>query len=109
MIPITKLKDKIKEIGNRLWYPVEVSRVNGQVVRMALVKGEYHWHKHENEDELFYVLSGELIIQIKDGDDITLKEGEIVTVPKGVEHCPKSSKDTYILMFEPYSLQSKGD
>jgi len=109
MIPITNLKEKIKEINSRPWYPVDVARVNDQVVRMALVNGEYHWHKHENEDELFYVLSGEMTIQIKDKEDIKLKEGEIVVIPKGVEHCPKSSQDTYILMFEPYSLKSEGD
>ncbi len=109
MIPKINLKDKIREINGKPWFPVEIARVNDQVVRMALVKGEYHWHKHANEDELFYVLSGEMTIQIKEGKDITLKEGEIAVVPKGVEHCPKSSQDTYILMFEPYELKSRGD
>jgi mannose-6-phosphate isomerase-like protein (cupin superfamily) len=109
MIPIIRLKDKIKEIDERPWHPVEVARVNDQVVRMALIKGEYHWHKHTNEDELFYVLKGEMVIQMKDYPDITLQEGQMAVVPKGVEHCPKSSQDTYVLMFESYALQSKGD
>lgn len=109
MIPIIKLKDKIEEIAGRPWHPIEVARINDQVVRMALVKGEYHWHKHANEDELFYVLRGEIVIQIKDHPNIELGQGEMTVIPKAVEHCPKSSQDTYILMFEPYVLKSRGD
>ena len=110
MIPTIKIKQKIKEIAGRPWYPVEVARVNDQVVRIALCRGEFHWHNHENEDELFYVIEGELIIQMKKPySDITLHEGELAVIPKGVEHCPKSLVDTYILMFEPYALESKGD
>ncbi len=109
MIPIIKIENKIKEIEGKPWHPIEVARVNDQVVRMALVKGEFHWHKHANEDELFYVLRGEMIIQMKDYPNITLHDGEIAVIPKGVEHCPKSSMDTYILMFEPYTLKSRGD
>lgn len=110
MIPKIALQDKIDEIAGRPWFPVDVARVNDQVVRMALYRGEYHWHKHEGEDELLFVVQGELTIQMKPPySNITLREGEIAVVPKGVEHCPKSSVDTYILMFEPVSLQSQGD
>lgn len=110
MISKICLEDKIKEIAGRPWHPIDVARVNDQVVRMALCRGEYHWHKHTNEDELFYVLRGQLTIQMKAPyQDITLSEGELAVIPKGVEHCPKSSKDTYILMFEPYILKSRGD
>ena len=73
MVPKINLKDKIKEINGRPWFPVEIARVNDQVVRMALVKGEYHWHRHANEDELFYVLQGKIIIQMKDYPDLILK------------------------------------
>ena len=107
MIQKTNLEDKIKEI-DKPFHQIEVARVNDQVVRMSLVRGEYHWHKHTNEDELFYVLKGELIIQLRDGD-LVLREGEIAVIPKGVEHCPKSDSYAYILMFEPYGLDSKGD
>lgn len=87
-----------------------MARVNDQVVRMALCKGEYHWHKHTNEDELFYVLRGELTIQLREpNSDIILHEGELTVTPKGTEHCPKSFVDTYVLMFEPHTLKSKGD
>lgn len=91
------------------WSPIEIARVNDQVVRMALVEGEYHWHKHTNEDELFYVHKGEIIIQLRDQPDVTLHQGEMVVVPKGVEHCPKSAGPSYILVFEPYALDSRGD
>jgi mannose-6-phosphate isomerase-like protein (cupin superfamily) len=109
MIPIIKLEDKIKKIGGKPWSPVEVARINDQVVRMALLEGEYHWHKHKNEDELFYVIKGEIVIQLKDEPNITLSEGQMAVVPKGVEHCPKSLQPSYVLMFEPFALKSKGD
>ncbi|MDP7244203.1 MAG: cupin domain-containing protein [Flavobacteriales bacterium] len=109
MIPKINLKEKIKEIDGRAWYPVEVARYNDQVVHIALYKGQFHWHKHDNQDELFYVVKGEIIIQIKGGKDITVKEGEFATVPKGVKHCPKSLIDSYVLMFDPVSLDYKGD
>lgn len=102
------MQEKIEKIGNRAWHPVEVARVNDQVVRLALFKGEYHWHKHEKEDELFYVLEGEVTIQMRSRPDLVLKKGEMAVVPKGVEHCPKSS-GAYILMFEPFVLESQGE
>jgi quercetin dioxygenase-like cupin family protein len=108
MISTISLEDKVKEI-DQPWSPVEVARVNDQVVRMSLVKGEYHWHKHTNEDELFYVYKGKIVIQVKDQEDIVLHEGEMVVVPKGVEHCPKCIEPSYVLVFEPYVLKSGGD
>ena len=108
MIQKIKLEDKIKEI-DKPWTPVEVAKVNDQVVRMGLIDGEYHWHKHTNEDELFYVLKGSIIIQLKDQPDIALHEGEMAVIPKGVEHCPKSLEPSYVLMFEPLALKSRGD
>jgi mannose-6-phosphate isomerase-like protein (cupin superfamily) len=110
MIPTIPLKEKLSEIADRPWHPIEVARVNDQVVRMALCRGEYHWHKHTDEDELFYILKGQLTIQMKvPYSNITLHEGELTVIPKGVEHCPKSSQDTYVLMFEPYMLKSRGN
>ena len=109
MIPIVNLEDKIKEIGSRPYHPIDVAKFNDQVVRMALFRGEYHWHTHANEDELICVLKGRMTIKLKDHQDITLSEGQMAVVPKGVEHCPISSEDTYILMVEPANLQSKGD
>ncbi len=108
MISTINLNDKIKQI-KKPWTPIEVARVNDQVVRMALMDGEFHWHKHAKEDELFYVYKGSIIIQLKDQPDITLNEGEMAVIPKGVEHCPKSSKPSYNLLFEPAVLSTRGD
>ena len=110
MMPIMSMQEKIQEIAGRPWYPIEIAKVNDQVVRIALFKGEYHWHQHKNRDELFYVLKGEMIIQMKPPyKNIKLHEGELAVVPKGAEHCAKSLVDTYVLMFEPYELKSEGD
>ena len=73
---------------------------------MALAKGESHWHKHPGEDKLYYVYKGSMIMQLKGHPDVALHEGEIVVVPKGVEHCPKSVEPTYVLLFEPYVKQT---
>ena len=108
MISKIQLKEKIKEIGGRAWFPIEVAKLNDQVVRMALFKGSYHWHTH-GEDEFFYVLKGAITIQVKEQPDVVLQEGEITVVPKGVEHCPKSDVESYVLMFEPQVLKSAGD
>ncbi len=109
MISVISLKDKIKEIGGKPWSPIDVARVNDQVVRLSLLEGEFHWHKHTNEDELFYVVKGKIVIQLKDQPDITLSEGQMAVIPKGVEHCPRSLEPSYVLLFEPYVLKTRGD
>jgi quercetin dioxygenase-like cupin family protein len=76
---------------------------------MAYVDGEFHWHKHTHQDELFYILKGELVIQLKNKSNIVLCEGEMVVIPKGIEHCPKSIEPTFVLLFEPLNLKSQGD
>jgi len=109
MISVISLRDKIKEIGGKTWSPVDVAQVNDQVVRLSLLEGEFHWHKHTNEDELFYVVKGKIVIQLKDQPDITLSEGQIAVIPKGVEHCPKSPQLSYVLLFEPSATKTQGD
>lgn len=84
------------------WSPVEIASFTDYIVYLALFEGEYPkgFHSHEY-DELFFVHQGEITIQIKDGEDIVLKEGELGVVPKGVLHCPKSKGKSFVLMFEP--------
>ena len=103
------LKNKMNEVLGKHCAPIEVAKVNDQVVRMVFVDGEYHWHKHTNQEELFYVLQGELVIKLKEHPDISLSEGQMAVIPKGVIHCPKSIKPTFILLFEPFVLHSSGD
>ncbi len=109
MISKINLEKKIQEIGGKPWSPIDITRTNDQVVRMALLQGEFHWHKHSNEDERFYVIKGEIIIQLKNQPNIKLKEGEMVVIPKGIEHCPKSSELSYVLLFELFKLKTIGD
>jgi len=109
MISAINLKDKMNKISNKHCSPIDVLLVNDQVVRMSYVDGEFHWHKHINQDELFYILKGKLVIQLRDQPDITLSEGQMTVIPKGVEHCPKSIEPSYVLLFEPFVLQTRGD
>jgi len=109
MISSLDLKSKMDKIKGKHCLPIEVARVNDQVLRMAYVDGEFHWHKHKGQDELFFLLKGKLIIQLKDQSDIMLTEGHIAVIPKGVEHCPRSIEPSYVLLFEPLELNSHGD
>jgi mannose-6-phosphate isomerase-like protein (cupin superfamily) len=108
VIPVINLEEQANAI-QQPWSPVDVARVNDQVLRLAMIQDEYHWHRHTNEDELFYVLKGCIIIRVKGHPDVVLNEGEMAVIPRGVEHCPTSAGVSYILMFEPFELQSRGD
>jgi len=108
MILSVNLDEEIEKI-DKPYSPVEIASVNQYTVRMAMFEGEYHWHLHLNEEELFFVYRGAIVIQFRDMPDKTLYEGELAVVPKGVEHCPKSLKPSVVLMFEPKVLQSRGD
>ena len=91
------------------WTPKEIARVNDQVIRLALFDGEFPMHKHSNADELFFVLKGQITIRIKGKPDIMLSEGKMTVIPSDVEHSPKSLKPSYVLMFEPVTLNPRGD
>jgi mannose-6-phosphate isomerase-like protein (cupin superfamily) len=82
------------------WSPKIVGELNGQYVKLAKLQGEFVWHTHEAEDELFLVSKGRLVIKLHDGD-IVLDEGEFLIVPRGVEHCPIAEQEAYVLLFEP--------
>ena len=97
------------KISGKHCSPIDVALLNDQVVRMSYINGGFHWHKHTDQDELFYILKGKLIIQLKDQSDIILSEGQMAVIPKGVDHCPKSIEPTFVLLFEPIVLQTRGD
>ena len=103
------LEDIMTEVNGKHCSPIDVAHVNDQVVRMSYIDGEFHWHKHTNQDELFYILKGKIVIKLKEQPDITLSEGQIAVIPKGVEHCPKSVIPSYVLLFEPFNLKTRGD
>ena len=109
MISVINLRDRMEEISGKHCAPIDVAHLNDQVVRMSYIDGEFHWHKHNSQDELFYILKGKIKIKLKDQSDIILSEGEMSVIPKGVEHCPVSMEPSYVLLFEPKNLKSKGD
>ncbi len=101
------LKDKF-QLFNDYWTPRIVGELNGQYVKIAKVKGDFVWHDHANEDELFYIVKGELKIDFRD-KSITLHEGDMTIVPKGVAHKPSAKEETWIMMMEPISTQHTGE
>lgn len=90
------------------WSPKIVGEVNGQHVKLAKVEGEFDWHHHDDEDELFLVLHGSLDIHLRDRI-VHLEEGELFIVPKGVEHKPVAEREAHILLLEPASTVNTGN
>ena len=90
------------------WNPRIVGELNGQQVKLAKLKGEFIWHSHAEEDELFYVLKGELTIAFRDRS-VLIKENEFFIVPKGVEHKPIAENEVSLMLFEPVSTLNTGD
>ena len=89
------------------WYNQTLCQVNDSVVRLGVIQGEYHWHKHDNEDEFFYVVDGLLLIDLEDRI-VELKPREGFVVPKGVAHRTRASQRTIILMVEPATVVPTG-
>jgi mannose-6-phosphate isomerase-like protein (cupin superfamily) len=90
------------------WFNQTLTQVNESVVRLGIVEGEYHWHKHDNDDEFFYVVEGQLLIDLE-GSTIELNPKQGVTIPKGVMHRPRAPQKTVILMVETSTIQPTGD
>ena len=90
------------------WNPKIVGELNGQFVKLVKVKGEFMWHHHDDEDELFMVMKGRLQIQFA-AEQVWLEEGEFLIVPKGVEHRPVAPEEVHLLLFEPSSTLNTGN
>ncbi len=92
------------------WHPHQIAVVNDMQVLLAKVKGEFVWHKHDEEDELFQVIKGTLYIQFEHCTE-EVKEGEIIVVPKGVKHCPmtRDNEEVHIMLFEKLSIKHTGN
>jgi len=101
------LEDKFSKFTN-YWEPKIVSELNGQHVKLAKLKGEFVWHSHENEEEMFLVIKGELIIEFRD-KTVTLLPNEFLTIPKGIEHKPVAKEEVWVMLFEPASTINTGD
>jgi len=97
----------VKECKDK-WFNQTLTEVNSSVVRLGIVEGEYHWHKHDNDDEFFYVLEGQLLIDLEK-ETIELNPGQGVTITKGVMHRPRAPKKTVMLMVETSDIKPTGD
>ena len=102
------LKDKFSKFDKQ-WTPYIIGELNSQYVKLCKMKDNFVWHMHENEDELFMVFKGTLFMDFKDGKTLEVGEGEILIVPKGVEHRPRTNGEiVYNLLFEPKSTAHTG-
>jgi len=90
------------------WQPRTVAMFNGHDIMVVKTRGEFVWHKHDETDDFFLVLSGKLTIRLRDGD-VHLGPGELYVVPKGVEHCPVAEEETHVLLIEPSGTPNTGD
>jgi mannose-6-phosphate isomerase-like protein (cupin superfamily) len=90
------------------WFNQTLTRVNDSVVRLGIVEGEYHWHKHDEDDEFFFVVEGQLFVDLED-QTIELNPGQGVTVSKGVMHRTRAPKKTVMLMVETNTIQPTGN
>lgn len=101
------LSEKLGLIAEQ-WVPRIVGELNGQQVKLAKLEGEFIWHHHEHEDELFLVIKGKLLMRLRDGD-ICINEGEFLIVPRGVEHQPVAEEEVHLLLFEPAGTLNTGN
>jgi mannose-6-phosphate isomerase-like protein (cupin superfamily) len=99
--------DKLARI-ERAWDPKVIAELNGQEVKLARLKGEFDWHLHEREDELFYVLGGRFRMEFRDRS-VELGPGEMLVVPRGVEHRPVADEEAQVMLFEPASTLNTGN
>jgi mannose-6-phosphate isomerase-like protein (cupin superfamily) len=116
--PLERIEEKLTADAARPWYNETLCQVNDSVVRLAVVKGEYHWHHHQREDEFFYVVEGRLLIDLIDPQDpattednprtIDLGPRQGVVIPKGVMHRPRAPERTVMLMVETDTIRPTG-
>lgn len=90
------------------WSPKVVARLNDYEIKVVKVQGEFVWHTHDDTDELFLVIDGQLTIQLRDGD-VTLSKGQLFVVPRGVEHCPVADGEAHAMLIEPVGVVNTGD
>jgi mannose-6-phosphate isomerase-like protein (cupin superfamily) len=101
------LADKLRQFSDA-WSPRIVAELNGQHVKLVKLRGEFVWHHHDDEDELFLVLAGRLRMQLRDRE-VELLPGEMLVVPRGVEHRPVADEEVHVMLFEPASTLNTGN
>jgi mannose-6-phosphate isomerase-like protein (cupin superfamily) len=107
MVTPINVAEKLARFSDR-WSPKIIADLNDSHVKLAKVQGEFVWHQHAEEDELFIVLQGELTIELRDGA-VRLGAGELVVIPKGVEHRPVAREECHLMLIEPKATRHTGD
>jgi quercetin dioxygenase-like cupin family protein len=107
-VQATNYEDVLSKIRDH-WSPKVVGRVNDQYIKVAKLKGQLAWHKHDDEDELFQVVKGRLVIQFEEGREVVLLPGEFYVVPKGVLHNPVADDECWIVLIEAMTTKHTGD
>jgi mannose-6-phosphate isomerase-like protein (cupin superfamily) len=95
------------QLFDEYWSPRIAGELNGSYLKLVKLKGEFIWHQHEQEDELFLVVKGRLLLRFRDRD-VTLDEGEFIVVPRGVEHCPVAEEEVHVILLEPKTTVNTG-
>lgn len=96
------------QLFSEYWAPKIVGELNGQHVKLVRFKGEFVWHKHDNEDEMFFIAEGTLKIEFRD-KTVILNQGEFLIIPKGIEHKPVAENEVLVMLFEPATTLNTGD
>lgn len=107
MLTPVNIESRFEDV-TELWSPKVIGRVNDQYVKIARLQGEFVWHAHQDEDELFLVIRGTMRIQLEDGD-VTLGPGEFVVVPRGVRHNPVAAEECWVMLIETVTTKHTGD
>lgn len=107
MLESVDIEERLSRISET-WHPHIVGELNGQHVKLARLQGEFVWHRHQDEDELFLVLAGTLRMELRDGV-VELGPGQFLIVPRGVEHRPVAPQEVQVLLFEPVGTLNTGD
>ena len=102
-----KLAAKLERI-HEYWKPKIVAELNDSYVKVVKLRGEFVWHRHAREDELFHVLKGDLRIELRDGS-VRVRRGELAVIPRGVEHRPVAEREVHVLLIEPKTTVNTGD
>lgn len=101
------IREKLS-LFDEYWSPKIVGELNGQHVRLVKFRGEFEWHRHDNEDEMFLVISGSMDMQFRDRT-VNVNEGEFIIVPRGTEHNPRAAGEVHVVLFEPAATVNTGD
>jgi mannose-6-phosphate isomerase-like protein (cupin superfamily) len=107
MIQKINLAEKFAAFGDH-WSPKVIGNVNNAAVKLVKLQGEFVWHHHDFEDEMFLVIKGEFVMKLREGD-VLLKAGECIIIPAGVEHMPFAKQEVEVLLFEPDTTLNTGN